>query len=84
MKGRVCVPNVDDLRKAMEEAHYSTYTIHPDSTKMYQTIKENYWWSDMKRDIAKFLSKCVVCKQVKVEHQKLIETLQPLPIPEWK
>ena len=29
MKGRVCVPNVNDLRKAiMEEAHCSTYAMH--------------------------------------------------------
>ena len=49
MKGRVCVPNVEDLRKLiMEEAHYLTYAMHPDSTKMYQTIKENYWWSGIK------------------------------------
>ena len=51
MKGRVYVPNVDDLRKAiMEEAHCSAYAMHLDSTKMYRTIKENYWWSGMKRD----------------------------------
>ena len=36
MKGRVYVPNVDDLRKAnMEEAHCSTYAMLPCSTKMY-------------------------------------------------
>ena len=46
MKGRISVPNVDDLRKAiMEEAHCSAYAMHPGSTKMYRTIKENYWWS---------------------------------------
>ena len=29
IKGRVCVPNIDDLRKAiMEEAHCSTYAMH--------------------------------------------------------
>ena len=43
MKGRVCVPDVEDLRKMiMEEAHCSTYTMHSGSTKMYRTIKENY------------------------------------------
>ena len=43
MKGRIYVPNVDDLRKAiMEETHCFAYTMHPDSTKMYRTIKENY------------------------------------------
>ena len=32
---RLCVPNVDELRKEiMEEAHFSAYSIHPGSTKM--------------------------------------------------
>ena len=30
------------------------------------------------------MSKCLVCQQMKAEHQKLAETLQPLPIPECK
>ena len=69
MKGLVCMPNVDDLRKAiMEETHCLTYAMHPGSTKMYQTIKENYWWFGIKRDIAEFVSKCLVCQQVKVRH----------------
>ena len=52
-RGRVCVLDVDDLRKLiMEETHCSAYAMHPESTKMYRTIKENYWWSGMKRDIA--------------------------------
>ena len=53
LRSRVCVTDVNDLRKLiMEEAHCSAYAIHPESTKMYRTIKENYWWSGMKRDIA--------------------------------
>ena len=51
---------------------------------MYHTIKENYWWSGMKKDVAEFVSRCLVCQQVKAEHQKPLGTLQPLPIPEWK
>ena len=36
MKYKMCVPNVDDLRKAiMKKAHYPTYAMFPDSTKMY-------------------------------------------------
>ena len=85
MKVKVSVPDVEDLRKLiMEEAHCSAYAMHPGNTKMYQTIKENYWWSDMKRDITDFVSKCLVCQQVKAEHQKPPKTLHLLPIPEWK
>ena len=43
MKGRMCVPNVDDLRKPiMENAFCFAYAMHPSSIKMYQTINENY------------------------------------------
>ena len=36
MKGRICVLDIDDLRKAvMEEAHCLAYAMHSGSTKMY-------------------------------------------------
>ncbi|XP_073022245.1 uncharacterized protein [Primulina eburnea] len=35
MKGRLCVPDVDNLRKeVMSEAHKSKFSVHPGSTKM--------------------------------------------------
>ncbi|WRX26225.1 Integrase zinc-binding domain - like 10 [Theobroma cacao] len=43
----------------MEEAHSSAYALHLGSTKMYNTIRENYWWSGMKRDVAEFVAKCL-------------------------
>ena len=62
MKGKICVPNVDDLRKViMEKAYCSAYVMYPVSTKMYRTIKKNYWWLGMKRDIAEFVSRYPVC-----------------------
>ena len=43
MKGRVYVPDVEDLKKLiMEKAHCLAYAMHSGSTKMYWTIKENY------------------------------------------
>ena len=38
----------------------------------------------MKKDILEFVARCLVCQQVKAEHQHPTGTLQPLPIPEWK
>ena len=68
----------------MEEVHSSAYAMHPGSTKMYHTLKEHYWWKGMKRDIAEFVSRCLTCQQVKVEHQKPVGLLQSLLIPQWK
>ncbi|XP_050238193.1 uncharacterized protein LOC126687680 [Mercurialis annua] len=82
---RLCVPDSDGLRdQILEEAHKSAYSVHPGSTKMYHDLKGTYWWSGMKKDVAEFVSKCLTCQQVKLEHQRPFGYLQPLPIPEWK
>ncbi|KAH0781055.1 hypothetical protein KY290_000653 [Solanum tuberosum] len=70
-QGRLCVPKVDELQeRIMEETHSSRYSIHSGSTKMYCDLREVYWWSSMKNDIAEFVAKCPNCQQVKVEHQR--------------
>ena len=38
----------------------------------------------MKKDIGDFVAKCLVCQQVKAEHQRPSGLLHPLSIPEWK
>ena len=82
---RLCVPAAEELKgQILGEAHSSAYAMHPGSTKMYRTLKEYYWWSGMKREVAEYVSKCLVCQQVKAERQKPSGLLQPLPIPEWK
>ena len=60
---RMCVPDYGELKKdIMEEAHSSSYTMHPGSTKMYRTLKEHYWWNGMKKEIAGFVSRCLTCQ----------------------
>ena len=84
-KDRVCVPDDNDLRKAiLEEAHSRSFAIHPGSTKMYQDLKMSFWWSGMKRDISEFVTKCLVCQRVKAEHQVPWGLLKFIRIPEWK
>ena len=46
-------------RDIMEEAHSFAYVMHSGSTKMYRTLKEHYWWNEMKREIAGFISRCL-------------------------
>ena len=58
-QGKLCVPDVDELRQhILAEDHYSRYSIHPGCTKMYRDLREVYWWNNIKRDIADFVSKC--------------------------
>ena len=82
---RLCVPMVGDLKKQiLAEAHHSKYSMHPGATKMYQDLRDLYWWDGMKRDVADFVSRCLICQQVKAEHQKPAGTFQRIEIPEWK
>src|SRR3954468_15690284 len=71
-------------RRIMKEANDTPLSIHPGSTKMYQDIRQQYWWANMKQDIARYVSECDVCRRIKAEHQRPAGTLQPLSIPEWK
>ena len=79
---RLCVPADEGLKaEILREAHESSYSMHPGSTKMYRDLKGRFLWRNMKGDIAAFVSRCLVCQQVKIKHQRPVGTLQTLPIP---
>jgi hypothetical protein len=53
------VPKNFELRnKIIDEAHYSRYSIHPGTNKMYQDLKKSFWWTRRKREIMKYVSEC--------------------------
>ncbi|KAJ0463733.1 putative nucleotidyltransferase, Ribonuclease H [Helianthus annuus] len=84
-KKRIWVPRQGNLRdKILEETHRSRYTMHPGNNKMYQYLRNNFWWIGMKKDIAIYVSKYLTCLQVKEEHLKPSGLLQQLERPVWK
>ncbi|KAF3663690.1 hypothetical protein FXO38_10525 [Capsicum annuum] len=70
--------------RILDEAHTSWYVVHLCSTKMYHDLKAIYYWNNIKRDVANFVSKCMNCQQVKVEHLKSSSTSQETTLPMWK
>jgi hypothetical protein len=82
---RIVVPkNAEVRQQILDEAHLSRYSIHPGSTKMYQDLKQHYWWTKMKIEIALYVAECDTCRRVKAIHMKTAGPLQSLPIPTWK
>ncbi|XP_070023245.1 uncharacterized protein [Nicotiana sylvestris] len=70
-QGRLCIPNLDGLwERIMTDTHTSRYSTHPGSTKMYHDLKEVYWWNDMNKNKADFVTGCPNCQQVRGEHQR--------------
>lgn len=47
-------------------------------------MKNFYYWSNLKTNVAEFVARCLDCQQVKAECRHLGGFLQPIAIPEWK
>ncbi|GJT37887.1 putative reverse transcriptase domain-containing protein [Tanacetum coccineum] len=85
LNNRSWLPFYGDLRNlVLHESHKSKYSIHSGSDKMYQDLKQLYWWPNMKVNIATYVSKCLTCSKVKAEHQKPSGLLVQPEIPERK
>jgi hypothetical protein len=68
-KNKICVPKIDNLCETiLKEAHDSAYSIHSSSTKMYEDLKQKYWWYCMKTDVAAHVSHCDIYQRLKAEH----------------
>ena len=65
--GRLCIPSGKVRHKLLSEAHRSPFAMHPGGTKIYRDLKQHYWWTGMKKEVEEFVSKCIICQQVKAE-----------------
>ncbi|KAK8562255.1 hypothetical protein V6N12_010341 [Hibiscus sabdariffa] len=82
---RICIPNDGELRREiLKEAHQISFSIHPRLVKMYQDLKSLYWSPGMKAAIMNFVSQCLTCQKVKVQHQAPTGLLQAIEFPQWK
>jgi hypothetical protein len=84
-KNRIVVPkDVEVRQQILNEAHLNRYSIHLGSTKMYQDLKQHYWWTKMNIEIAHYVARCDTYRRVKAVHMKTARPLQSLPTPTWK
>ncbi|GKD17357.1 putative reverse transcriptase domain-containing protein [Tanacetum coccineum] len=82
---RIWVPLKGDVGTLiMDEAHKSKYSVHLRAYRMYYDLRDRYWWPEMKKDIAEYVSRCLTCLKVKVEHQRPSGLLQQPEVPIWK
>ena len=51
---------------------------------MYHDLRQRFWWTKMKIEIARYVAECDTCSRVKAVHMKTAGELHPLPVPSWK
>ena len=55
------VPKSQILRRLiLQESHESLHLIYSGSTEMYRDIRQRFWWTRLKLDIAQFVAECDV------------------------
>ncbi|KAA3488087.1 Gag-Pol polyprotein [Gossypium australe] len=68
-RDRICIPKNSELvQKILHEVHSSVMYVHLSNNKMYNDLKKI----------------CLICQQVKAEHQVPSGLLQPITILEWE
>ena len=75
-KGKTCIPQVM-RQQIMKEAHETPLAAHPGYHKMLASLRKNFFWPKMKKDVLDFAKRCLVCQKAKAERVKLPGLLQP-------
>ncbi|XP_074283690.1 uncharacterized protein LOC141608227 [Silene latifolia] len=61
---RWCVPANEELKKKiLTEAHATPYSVHPGGDKLYKDLKKTFWWPNMKKEVAEFVSRYLTCPE---------------------
>jgi hypothetical protein len=58
------------------------YIGHTGYQKSITTVRDQYFWIGMKKDVTDYLARCIECQKVKVEHRHPAGLLHPFPIPD--
>jgi hypothetical protein len=86
-KNIIYVPSSGELRNlVLNEIHNVPYVGHIDYQKTITAIRIQSFFPKTKKDFVDYISKCMECQRVKVDHRHPTGFLLPLPILEkkWK
>ncbi|GMI86385.1 hypothetical protein HRI_002307800 [Hibiscus trionum] len=83
LHNRVVVPSESALRSHLfREFHCSTMGGHAGISRTFRRLSSNFHWPQMRRDVRKFFSECLICQRMKSDNLAPTGLLQPLSIPQ--
>jgi len=79
---RVYVPDANNLRlQVLQLKHDHILAGHPEQSKTYQLIYQDFYWPNLQEFIADYVNSCNTCTQNKSKWHKPYGMLKQLPIP---
>lgn len=79
---QVLIENPEKQLEILKNRHDSITAGHFGIRKTLELIKRDYFWPKMRQFVKNYVKSCVTCQRNKIERQKPIGLLKPLPIPE--
>jgi len=84
-KNRICVPSSGEPRNlVLKKMHDVPYVGNLGYHKTITTIRSQFFWLGMKKDVADYITQCMECQNMKAKHSHPTGLLQSLPIIEKK
>eukprot|EP00798_Chlamydomonas_sp_ICE-L_P016446 gene16446-22665_t len=81
-KGRLCVPNVPDLRlRILQEYHDAPSAGHPGFHKTLNAVADKFWWPRMTRTVRSYVASCPTCQRTKPSSMSSPGLLRPHDVP---
>ena len=65
-KERLCIP-ANLKNQVMKEAHETLLAVHLGYHKMFETLKQTFFWPRTKKDTLEFTRKCLICHKTKAK-----------------
>ena len=62
---KLCIPICSIYELLLKESHYGGLMGYLGISKIYTILHEHSYWPRMKRDVERFLDKCITCRQTK-------------------
>jgi hypothetical protein len=85
-RGRVYVPDEENLRRDMVEQCHDHWTVgHPGNHETLNKVDSQFWWPNMRAFVKKYVEGCEKCHRLKhQQHPRALTQLLPTPKGPWK
>ena len=80
--GLLYIPDNEELQREIIHIHHDHQAAgHPVQAATYEFISRNYWWPNMRKVSARYVSNCDTCERIKPVRHKPYGQRKPLEIP---